>query len=321
MNHYDTLEVHERASPEVVRAAYRSLIQRFHPDRRPDDPAAAARTAALTEAYEVLSDPARRADYDRWLAEQRAAASPAPVRPSSAAGTSRSAGSRAPGGAVRSRPAAPARPRRSGSLPWVWGLLMLLLSLSVWLMRPRPEAVDDWTALRQRFSVGGQTEQDLRELIRRRELLLQQSPALRERMAAESQRDRESRTVDLLDAPLEVVLPAGELRIPRLRLVLGSFDAVALRSYIIKNRAALLNDVVRGLRSARGNSLVGPDGERYVQGVIQDALVQSLGTRPEEAFPSTWFESPGRYGVVAVVLPDRYRLRLPGGEPLPPAES
>ncbi|HLO92744.1 MAG TPA: DnaJ domain-containing protein, partial [Burkholderiaceae bacterium] len=97
MSHYETLEVHERASPEVVRAAYRSLIQRFHPDRRPDDPAAAARAAALTEAYEVLSDPARRADYDRWLAGQRAAAAP----PSASASASARASATTARGASR----------------------------------------------------------------------------------------------------------------------------------------------------------------------------------------------------------------------------
>lgn len=309
MSHYDTLEIHERASPEVVRAAYRSLIQRFHPDRRPDDPEAAARAAALTEAYEVLSDPVRRAEYDRCLADQRAAAA---ARASQAAAVTP--------GAARARPSAPARSPRGGGIPWIWGLLMLLmLAGTFWLMRPRHDAQDDWSALRQRFAAGGQTEQDLRALIRRRDALLQQSPELQQRMAAESQRDRESRTVDLLDAPLDIVLPAGLMRIPRLSLVLGSFDTAALRGYIIKNRQVLVEDVIKALRKAQGDGLAGPGGEAYVQGVIQDALVRSLGTQPEEDFPSTWFESPGRYGVVAVLLPQRYRLQLPGGDPSLPA--
>jgi curved DNA-binding protein CbpA len=56
-NHYDTLEVHPRASQEVIRAAYRSLMQRYHPDRNPGDVAAAARAASIAQAYDVLSDP------------------------------------------------------------------------------------------------------------------------------------------------------------------------------------------------------------------------------------------------------------------------
>src|SRR4051794_6266144 len=65
--HYDTLEVGRHASPEVVRAAYRSLIQRFHPDRNTGDATAAERTSAITQAYEVLSDANRRAVYDERL--------------------------------------------------------------------------------------------------------------------------------------------------------------------------------------------------------------------------------------------------------------
>ncbi|MBB2484465.1 DnaJ domain-containing protein, partial [Mitsuaria sp. WAJ17] len=100
MNHYDTLEVSARASPEVLRAAYRSLIQRFHPDRRPDDPEAAARAAAITEAYDVLSDPVRRAAYDEWLQTQHAQqATSAPM----AGGPAAAAASKAPAGAARAR--------------------------------------------------------------------------------------------------------------------------------------------------------------------------------------------------------------------------
>jgi curved DNA-binding protein CbpA len=45
--------------------AYRQAAQRAHPDAQPGDPAAAARFQTLTDAYELLNDPGRRADYDR----------------------------------------------------------------------------------------------------------------------------------------------------------------------------------------------------------------------------------------------------------------
>ena len=47
-----------------VTAAYRALIRRHHPDRNPS-PIAVTTTQRLNEAWEVLSDPARRAEYDR----------------------------------------------------------------------------------------------------------------------------------------------------------------------------------------------------------------------------------------------------------------
>ena len=64
---YDTLSVTRDAPSEVIRAAYRSLTQLHHPDRHPDDAAAAARMAAINRAYEVLSDRTRRRLHDAAL--------------------------------------------------------------------------------------------------------------------------------------------------------------------------------------------------------------------------------------------------------------
>ncbi len=63
---YRVLGVDTGASQRDIARAYRRGVQRAHPDTRPGDPpAAAARFAALTAAYELLRDPGRRADYDR----------------------------------------------------------------------------------------------------------------------------------------------------------------------------------------------------------------------------------------------------------------
>jgi DnaJ-class molecular chaperone len=75
--HYDTLQVSENASDEVIRGAYRYLSQKWHPDKNPDNPEEAKRVMArLNEAYAVLSDPKRRQEHDAWIAEQRAAGAP-----------------------------------------------------------------------------------------------------------------------------------------------------------------------------------------------------------------------------------------------------
>ena len=55
--HYDTLKVSRDAPIEVIRAAYRVLSQKYHPDRHPADSAAADTMGLLNKAYEVLSDP------------------------------------------------------------------------------------------------------------------------------------------------------------------------------------------------------------------------------------------------------------------------
>lgn len=62
MSHYDVLQVHPKAEPGVIAAAYKALMKVHHPDR---SATVHGRTAkALVDAYEVLSDPAKRAAYD-----------------------------------------------------------------------------------------------------------------------------------------------------------------------------------------------------------------------------------------------------------------
>ncbi|MFW0859515.1 MAG: DnaJ domain-containing protein [Dehalococcoidia bacterium] len=63
-DYYATLQVHPEADREVVVAAYRRLAAKYHPDVS-TSPDAAEKMKQLNEAYEVLSDPARRAAYDR----------------------------------------------------------------------------------------------------------------------------------------------------------------------------------------------------------------------------------------------------------------
>lgn len=69
---YDLLEVSPDASPEVIRAAYRQLALKYHPDKQPDGRArqqAEERMKQINAAYDILSDPARRAEYDYRLRE------------------------------------------------------------------------------------------------------------------------------------------------------------------------------------------------------------------------------------------------------------
>lgn len=76
--HYDNLMVARNASPEVIRAAYKSLSQKYHPDRHGGDARAAQIMSIINASYEVLSDPARRRQHDEWIAQQEAVERPAP---------------------------------------------------------------------------------------------------------------------------------------------------------------------------------------------------------------------------------------------------
>ena len=58
--YYEALGIPPSADLETIRAAYRSLAQRFHPDKNPDFNAATATMQQLNAAYRVLSNPIKR---------------------------------------------------------------------------------------------------------------------------------------------------------------------------------------------------------------------------------------------------------------------
>ncbi|HVK55601.1 MAG TPA: J domain-containing protein [Burkholderiales bacterium] len=63
-DYYATLGVSPDAPPEVIRAAYRVLAQKHHPDRHDQSKESEEITVRINEAYRVLSDPVQRAAYD-----------------------------------------------------------------------------------------------------------------------------------------------------------------------------------------------------------------------------------------------------------------
>jgi curved DNA-binding protein CbpA len=65
--HYDNLKVARNAPPEVIRAAYRTLSKKYHPDHHPDNPDAMRIIQLINTAYDVLSDPVRRQEHDKWI--------------------------------------------------------------------------------------------------------------------------------------------------------------------------------------------------------------------------------------------------------------
>lgn len=66
MSYYDILEVSPGASQETIKAAYRALCKKYHPDVC-QDPNGQKKMKLINEAYEVLSDKNRRTSYDSTL--------------------------------------------------------------------------------------------------------------------------------------------------------------------------------------------------------------------------------------------------------------
>lgn len=66
IDYYKILGVSKDIPQDKVRAAYRKRAKQFHPDLNPDDPKAKAKFQALSEAYDVISDPEKRRKYDQF---------------------------------------------------------------------------------------------------------------------------------------------------------------------------------------------------------------------------------------------------------------
>ncbi|MBO0838897.1 MAG: DnaJ domain-containing protein, partial [Actinobacteria bacterium] len=63
-DYYKTLGVSKGASADDIKKSYRKLARKYHPDANKSDPKAEARFKEISEAYTVLSDSARRKEYD-----------------------------------------------------------------------------------------------------------------------------------------------------------------------------------------------------------------------------------------------------------------
>jgi curved DNA-binding protein len=68
-DYYKDLGVGKSATPGEIKKAYRALANKYHPDRNSGDKSAEERFKVISEANEVLSDPAKRKKYDQFGAD------------------------------------------------------------------------------------------------------------------------------------------------------------------------------------------------------------------------------------------------------------
>ena len=61
---YKVIEVSKGASQDEIRRSYRRLARKYHPDANPGDEGAEERFKGIQQAYEVLSNPEKRREYD-----------------------------------------------------------------------------------------------------------------------------------------------------------------------------------------------------------------------------------------------------------------
>ncbi|MBD5088269.1 MAG: J domain-containing protein [Clostridiales bacterium] len=65
MNPYKVLEIHNSASKDEIRKAYRNLARKYHPDSNPGNKEAEEKFKEINDAYAILSDEQKKEQYDR----------------------------------------------------------------------------------------------------------------------------------------------------------------------------------------------------------------------------------------------------------------
>ena len=294
VNHYDMLEVSPKASPAVIKAAYKSLIQRFHPDKNLGDPALARasslRAGLINQAYETLSDPDKRATYDRGREQ--------------AAGVTSAASTHAAGHSPSRRrhtasSASAAEPRGRFSTAYFWLIVLLIIgsgSVSLWLLRGNhtPKPPSQPAPLR-----AVQQGQDVPPV-----------PMLEGRSdATQSGPDIKPRTVSWTN-DFSVVLADGRLlSIPAITLHLGAVDTAEFSRYLDTQQASIQSQLKDRLALAKPEELAQTSGQQYLRRSIFDALIAITGTRRVGATPAGTTDSAAAHGITGVSLPDAFSLR------------
>lgn len=314
MNPYDVLQVRPTADAVVIRAAYRSLIQRDHPDRNPGDAQAAQRAVLVTQAYELLADVARRAAYDKQSQGDYDALRDAPIF------RSKFVSSAQPDSPQSKKALNPKSPHFGLTQLAVAVLIVVCLGWIVGhfvLADPQSKAPEKQLAdIRLQVENPQTSEAQRRLLLARKLTVLEHHEALQRADSAMRAEDMAARSLPLLPEPITVslVMPAGlnalplQLSIPEITLVLGSFDMPKLREHLLKHRPRIVEELAQKLAAQAAGIVLAPESEARLRHLIGESVMGSVNIRPDEAFASTYFESPGRYGVIGVVLPQNFMV-------------
>lgn len=292
MNYYELLEVSPHASKEVLRAAYKSLMQRHHPDKHQADSdhssAMARRAALIVQAYGVLSDADQRAAYDAQLQQ-------ASVRPP------------LPTGYAAPRPhRAPAPASTSNWYLWLLATVILASGVLIWTLsgqqKPAPPA-----AATVRTTAAPASPVTAATAARADPATT--SPAATTTVQTLSLLNTELRVVLVPTNPLADGLESRRhiLFVPAVTVEIGSIESEKFASLLAQNQDAVVQKLSDKLAYASYTELK-IDGDKYLARFIADALRDITGTRGLDDKPTTGSPETKRYGVVAVSLPASFVL-------------
>lgn len=282
MSHYDVLEVSPKASPAVIKAAYKSLMQRFHPDKNLGDAALAQQaghqSGLITQAYDTLSDPHKRASYDQCLSQAVTSLS-APPRRQPLAQAAKSSTSNKP------------------STWYFWVIVLLIIgsgSISLWLLRTHPAQKQPTPP-----APSGAASQRI--------------PAPAENKAATAPDIEASAQTLPWASDLSVVLIDGSvLTIPTITLQLGALDPAEFTRYLDTHHASIQAQLKERLALAKPEELALASGPQYLRRSIFDAIIDitdPTGTRRFDLPSPAGADAAPQFGITGVLLPGALSLK------------
>lgn len=287
MNYYELLEVSPNASPEVLKAAYKSLMQRYHPDRNPGNAESARRSALVVQAYEVLSDSSMRTAYDIELKAQLANLNS--VRDK-----------------ARDMLAPVSRDDRKSEIHWYLWLLAALIFLGLWLVLSPSEKKPSTSTVSKAAGP----------------LLFGHQSASPQNKESERTTAIAAKTIPIFMKDLRVNLEASSesttpspvgsehvLSIQTVGVVIGNYDPDRFISFMENNKDHISRKLAEKLVGAKYELLSKHDGDHYLKQFILDSIGEITGTNRFEEYPSSGTEPPAHYGAVDILLPDSFTVK------------
>lgn len=293
MNYYELLEVSPNASQEVIRAAYKSLMQRYHPDKNNENPEFSERFLLIRQAYEVLSDPVKRTAYDLQLIQQR----------------KKNFNDIEESNQNPHSPITIKKNKPNNSWPWVATILIVVVAgYFAAYADKRDKNEQEQISRTESLRLSMESESKLAAIKQANEEKYEQENLKKRTLQLEVN----NLTVLYYDNPFgySVESRGAEhlLLIPRILVRIGKRDSDNVAQYIKENQSSIIKNLEKTLTyGVKNNELIKIDGKEYLQKIILESVNNTIGTQTgtdrETAYPNSY------RGIEEVILPESFSTK------------
>jgi hypothetical protein len=280
-------------------------MQRYHPDKNPNNAEIAAHAVQVVQAYEVLSDLNKRAAYNIKLKRQLADNLNV-IR-------DRSGGR---------RPTAVAKDKKSYWTLWLLIALTILFGLfAMSLLRNTQSSESELKGIRMSLEGNNLTQEQIQKQIQEQSNRIDEILGAYQEIPGQESSERmnevSARTIPIYISNLTVELNISDgfsgdaariLNIPILGVKVGAFDAEKVLRFVHNNKDLIRKKLEEELVNAKYDELIKVDGEQYLKNIVMDSIGDTTGTNRYKDDPIYGEEASGRYGVVDILLPRSFSV-------------